>query len=115
LGARHFDFSKVIEPVNSNGTARISLDQFVEAGMPFVFVSNPQHGKLKGDEQRLHEVLCVNGALAEYENYIPALYIYRDTNIREVNTFNERYDAPFRAVIYDGDCQATMHTCDRWW
>src|SRR5271155_2717578 len=80
----------IIEPVNANSTTRISLDQYVEADMPFVFVTNPQYGRLHGNEQALHEIFCVNGALAEYENYIPALYIYRDTNIREVNAFNER-------------------------
>lgn len=48
-------------------------------------------------------MFCVNGALAEYENYIPALYIYRDTNIREVNAFNQRYQTSFRAVIYEGE------------
>jgi len=57
----------------------------------------------KGREQDLHDDICVNGALAEYDNYIPALYIYRDTNIREVNSFMGRHTDGFRAVIYDAE------------
>lgn len=31
----------LIEPVKNNPTTRISIDRFVEASMPFVFICNP--------------------------------------------------------------------------
>lgn len=93
----------IIEPVNGNSNTTNSLDHYVEAGMPLVFITNPKHGTYRGREQDLHDDMCVNGSLAEYDNFIPALYIYRDTNIREVNSFNGRHTDNFRAVIYDAE------------
>jgi hypothetical protein len=91
----------IIEPVKRNSNTTNSLERYVEAGMPFVFVTNPRHGDYQGEEHGLYNEICVNGPLAEYDNYIPALYVYRDTNIREVSNFDERYNTLFRAAIYD--------------
>jgi hypothetical protein len=97
----------IVEPVNANSTTMNCLDAFVEVAMPFVWITNPKHGKYKGRVEELHEIYCVNGPLVEYDNYIPALYVYRDTNQREVDDFNEKYESLFRAVIYDAEPTAT--------
>lgn len=96
----------IIEPVNGNSTTKISLDNYIEAGMPFMFVTNPKHGRFVGREQELHDQLVSGDPLGEYDNYIPALYVYRDTRIGEIDRFVENYPDLFKAVIYDGEPQA---------
>ena len=71
----------IIEPVNGNATTRSSLEKYVEEGMPFLFITNPKHGDYKGRAQDLYEDLFVNGSLAEYDNYIPALHVNRGTRV----------------------------------
>lgn len=93
----------IIEPVNGNSNTVNSFDAYVEAGMRFVFVTNPKHGSYKAHSQQLHTEFCEDGSLAEYDNYVPAIYISRNTRMQEVNWFNENYDSPFRAVIYEGE------------
>ena len=35
----------IIEPVKSNRTTEISIEEFVEKSMPFLFICNPIHGR----------------------------------------------------------------------
>jgi hypothetical protein len=103
----------IIEPISANSTTRISLDKFVEEEMPFVFITNPIHGEFAGDEDSLYAAFTVGGPLDEYDNFIPALYISRNTSILEVNRFNENYANVFRSVIYTGEPtdDAVRHWC----
>jgi hypothetical protein len=93
----------IIEPINGNGTTQGSFEKYVEEGMPFVFVTNPKHGEYVGKGNDLYEEICVGGALAGYDNYIPALHINRGTRIQEVNNFKEKYNNSFTAVIYNAE------------
>jgi hypothetical protein len=93
----------IVEPVNGNATTTGALEKFVDEGMSFLFVTNPKHGDYKGREQQLFDDLVTSGSLAEYDNYIPALHINRGTRMQEVDDFNEKYEAPFRAVIYNAE------------
>jgi hypothetical protein len=93
----------IIEPVNGNDNTMRSFSQYTEAGMHFILVTNPKHGDYRGREQALHDHLCVNGPLTEYDNFVPALYIRRETVIAEVDNFNELHNDGLRAVIYDGE------------
>lgn len=93
----------IIEPVNSNNTTKGSFEKYVEEGMPFLFVANPKHGDYKGRSGDLHDDLLVDSVLSEYDNYIPTIHVNRGTRMQEVNSFNEKYDAPFRAVIYNAE------------
>jgi hypothetical protein len=104
----------IIEPVNSNSTTRISLDKFSEEGMPFVFVTNPIYGDFVGQEDSLYAAFTLDGPLEEYDNFIPALYVGRDTSILEVNRFNDNYANVFRSVIYTGEPtdDAVKHWCN---
>ena len=71
--------------------------------MPFVFITNPRHGQFEGLSQALLASLVVGGPLIEYDNFIPALYIYRDTRIEEVQQFLANYGyLPLRGIIYCG-------------
>ncbi|MGB8354350.1 MAG: sce7725 family protein [Chthoniobacteraceae bacterium] len=93
----------IIEPVNENGATRNSFDNYVEAGMPFVFITNPRYGEFRARSQALLAALIMDGALSEYDNFIPAIYIYRETGIDEINRFRANYGyLPLLAVIYCG-------------
>lgn len=93
----------IIEVVKFNSTTRISMDHFVENGMPFVLITNPEHGEFKGNEQKLWAEIS-DSPLSEYDNYIPALRVTRDTHIREVRRFCDIYgDLPLKAAIYQGE------------
>jgi len=99
--AGHHSVYPIIEPVKRNSITTGSFDKFVEEEMPFVFVTNPQYGDYKGRGQILYQEFCVDGSLGEYENYIPALYLYRGTGMDELNDFNHKFQHLLRAVIYD--------------
>ena len=101
--ANHQTVVPIIEPINGNGTTKGSLEKYAEEGMLFVLITNPRHGDYKGNGNDLYNDLCVNGVLAEYDNYIPALHINRSTRMHEVENFNEKYASPFRAVIYEAE------------
>ncbi|MGA2686320.1 MAG: sce7725 family protein, partial [Verrucomicrobiota bacterium] len=92
----------IIEPVNGNDTTKGAIEKYIEEGMPFLFIANPKHGDYKGNGAGLYNDLYAD-MFAEYDNYIPTLHINRGTRIQEVNSFNERYDTPFRAVIYNAE------------
>ena len=99
IASRHSVYP-IIEPVKGNSIATNAFDKFVEDEMPFVFITNPKYGDYKGRGQALYQEFCVDGSLSEYENYIPALYIYRETGLSELNDFNQKYHHRLRAVIY---------------
>lgn len=93
----------IIEPINGNGTTKGSLEKYAEEGMLFILVTNPRFGGFKGKGGELHDQLCVNGVLGEYDNYMPALHVNRSTRMQEVSDFIEKYETPFRAVIYESE------------
>jgi len=93
----------IIEPVKANSSSRISLDHYIEAGMPFLFITNPKHGQFEGRQRELCDEFIVEGPLAEYDNYIPALYVDRYTELPETEYFTRTCQTTFRAVIYDGE------------
>lgn len=68
--------------------------------MPFIFITNPQHGDFVAKEDHLYSTLVSDGALEEYDDYIPALSICRETSYREVERFNANYGDSLRAVVY---------------
>ncbi len=75
--------------------------------MPFVFVTNPQCGDFVGKEDHLYSNLVRDGSLGEYEEYIPALHVCRETSYREVERFNANYGSSLRAVIYASEPTST--------
>jgi hypothetical protein len=68
--------------------------------MPFLLVTNPKCGQFAGTGRNLCDEFIHDGPLAEYDNYIPTLYVRRDTQHLEVQNFTTYTDTAFRAVIY---------------
>jgi hypothetical protein len=99
--AEHRRVIPIIEPVNNNPTARISLDRFIEASMPFLFICNPFHGDFKQDSESLFNDL-INAELMEYDNWIPALQLVHGTSVATVQQFLNRYSKREVAVVYQG-------------
>jgi len=93
----------IIEPVRNNPNTRISLDNFIEAAMPFLLVCNPRYGDFKS--RASHQVLydeIIDPQLAEYDNWIPALQLFSDTTVVTVQNFLELYEDREVAVVYQG-------------
>jgi len=93
----------IIEPVRNNASTRISLDQFTEAAMPFLFICNPRHGDFKKPDshQSLYNDL-INPQLSEYDNWIPAYQLFSGTTGAEVRQFAAQYDKQEIAIVYQG-------------
>ena len=66
----------IIEPARDNANARISIDQFTEAAMPFLLICNPIYGDFKNgtNHQQLHDEI-IDPQLGEYDNWTPALSV----------------------------------------
>jgi len=91
----------VIEPVKGNPTTRISLDQYIEDSMPFVFICNPFNGEFENQSERLFTPL-ISETLLEYDNWTPALQVQRDSARNDVSSFLERYREYEVAFVYWG-------------
>ncbi len=91
----------IIEPVNANPTTGISIDNYIEASMPLVFVCNPSHGEFSNSSQRLFTQI-ISRELLSYDNWTPALQVRRDTRQSEISAFLSRYDEREVAIIYQG-------------
>lgn len=90
----------ILEVVRANGGTRKSLETFAKAGMPFVFITNPEHGDFAGRQQELCNSFVADGPLTKCSSYIPAMYVSRKTSMREVDRYVANYGHLFRAVIY---------------
>ena len=100
--ARNGRIIPIIEPVRANPTTRKSIDQFIEASMPFLFICNPIHGKFSSDHVGLRAAL-IDQALIDYDNWIPSLYVNEQTAIQELDGFIKTYDGDYPlALIYYG-------------
>jgi hypothetical protein len=91
----------IIEPVNGNDTTRISLDTYIEASMPFLFICNPHYGAFASHPERLFTRL-VSESLMEYDNWTPTLQIERESRRSELSDFLDRYNGYEVAVVYNG-------------
>lgn len=78
----------IIEPVKQNATTRVSFDAFVEAGLRFIFVTNPAVGSLV----RNGVTGLVEESFSEYENYIPAFLVSSASTTAHVTTFLRQYE-----------------------
>jgi hypothetical protein len=102
----------LIEPVKGNPSTRISLDQYVDVSMPFMFVCNPLQGEFARDENRLFAEIT-SEILMEYDNWIPTIQIAEGTTEDELAAFLVRYDGYALAAIYqdlpsDGSTQVML-------
>ena len=91
----------IIEPVKSNRTTEISIEEFVEKSMPFLFICNPIHGEFSYNVNQLKEKI-IKWQLIEYNNWIPTLYVREDTALTELDTFLKNYSNKKLALIYYG-------------
>jgi hypothetical protein len=92
----------IIEPVNRNGTTRISLDRYIEVSMPFLLICNPLCGEFEGNPDALFGGVMAEVSLMEYDNWTPTLCIRRESSAAEISAFQERYQEYEVAVIYNG-------------
>lgn len=99
--AERRNVTPIIEPVNDNATTRISLDRYIEASMPFLFICNPVNGQFTSRPEELFTQLISPG-LMEYDNWTPALLVNRESSSSEIASFLERYGEYEVAVIYNG-------------
>lgn len=99
----------IVEAVNSNPTTLISLDRFIEASMPFLFICNPRYGGFSNDADRLANDVISRG-LVDYDNWIPALYVSEGTTLEELDTFTEAYEGYKLAVVYYGKPQRPVRS-----
>ena len=99
--ADHGRVIPIVEAVNANSTTQISLDRFIEASMPFLFVCNPIHGRFSGDAVGLREQL-IDQELIDYDRWIPSLYVDEQTTVQELESFIDTYDSYPLALIYYG-------------
>jgi hypothetical protein len=91
----------IIEPVKDNATTKIAFDTFVAANMPLVLVTNPEYGDLVDKPMKVKRLL--EGTLWTYDNYIAAFIVGRQTRLRELQEFEERYPGVLLAAIYRGE------------
>ncbi len=99
----------ILETVNANSTTQISLDRFIEASMPFLFICNPRHGQFVGDVDGLINKV-VNPVLVDYDNWIPTLHISEETTLEEWETLIEIYGGYELALIYYGRPQSSVRS-----
>jgi hypothetical protein len=100
----------IIEPVRNNANTRISLDRFIQAAMPFLFVCNPLYGDFKDTHQALYDEL-INPQLGEYDNWIPAFQLFSSTTATALRQFADRYAEREIAIVYQG-FPASQETLD---
>jgi hypothetical protein len=91
----------IIEPVKANPTTRISLDRYVEASMPFVFICNPYYGDFESQSEVLYSTL-ITETLWEYDNWTPALQVQGNSTSAEITAFFDRYSEYEVAIVYWG-------------
>ena len=91
----------ILEPVNSNRTTRISIDQFMAKSLKFLFICNPIHGDFSENADGLAAGVISQG-LNDYDNWIPALYVKDGTEQHELEAFMKTYKKYKLALIYYG-------------
>jgi len=91
----------LIEPVRDNPATRISLDRFIEVGMPFLLITTPFKGLFTGNSQQLFTNL-IEPSLMESDTWIPAIQLQRQSTAQEISAFLERYENFEVAVVYMG-------------
>ena len=99
----------ILEVVNANQTTLISIDRFIQTSMPFLFICNPVHGDFSNDADGLITNVISRG-LADYDNWIPALYVNEVTTPQEVDSFTAQYEEQGRALIYRGRPQSAVRS-----
>ena len=95
----------IIEPVRDNATTRLSFDHFLASNLRFILIVNPRVGRRNGilTPEIVHNNL-IQAGLADYDNYLPALYVGPATTVLEVEGFLQRYEeAPEITFIFDGE------------
>ncbi|WP_438036201.1 sce7725 family protein [Sorangium sp. So ce204] len=99
--ARHRRILPIIEPVNANATARLSLDRFAQESMRFMLLLNPRRGELANDTSAVQNGL-IRQSLSEYDNYIPAMYVDASFAAKQLDWLNAAFGDVGFALVYDG-------------
>lgn len=93
----------IIEPVNSNfADLNRAIREFVDRGLTFILVTNPQGGELIGADGIQNIANNINDIqLNNYNNYFPAFIISSSTALSDIEQFLNTYAQRNVALIHN--------------